>query len=120
MVLSNHVLPVIRQPQFNEHLKEVVPNALFGPTVEAHIRPNSTSRSAHACRARGIRPENMHHALRYRRLSCEGRDFLPRWATVLDDPPFHIRQVRREPKPPPKGSLESCFGLFRNHSVNRT
>jgi len=33
----DHLLPVIRQTQFNEGLKHSIPHALFGPPAKAHI-----------------------------------------------------------------------------------
>lgn len=33
----DHVLPVIRQTEFDQSLKESIPNALLSPTAEAHI-----------------------------------------------------------------------------------
>ena len=59
----DHVLPVIRQPQFNESLKESVPNTLFGPTAEAHIDRIPLSVALMHVAPGASDPKNMQHAV---------------------------------------------------------
>jgi hypothetical protein len=57
----DHVLPVIRQPQFDEGLKEGVPHALFGPTAKAHIDRIPLSVALMHVAPRASDPQNMQH-----------------------------------------------------------
>lgn len=108
----DHVLPVIRQPQFDEGLKEGVPHALFGPTAKAHIDRISLSVALMHVAPRASDPQNMQHPVQILPIIVR-RPRLP--ATFagqkpLDDPPFHIRQVAASQNRLLKGSLESCLG----------
>ena len=57
------MLPVIRQPQFDESLKQSVPNALFGHTEEAHIDRLPLSVSFMHVAPRAAEPKNILHAV---------------------------------------------------------
>ncbi len=107
----DHVLPVIRQPQFNEGLKQSVPNALFGPTAEAHIDGIPLSVALMHVAPGASDPKNMKHAVQVSSIIVRGPGLPATFAgqQPLDDLPFHIRQVAASQNRLPKGSLESCF-----------
>ena len=59
----DHVLPVIRQPEFNERLKKSVPNALFGPAAGAHVDRVPLAVALMHVAPRASDPKNMQHAV---------------------------------------------------------
>jgi len=107
----DHVLPVIRQPQFDEGLKQGVPNALFGPTAEAHIDRIPLSVSLMHVAPRASDPKDMQHTVQILPIIVR-RSGLPAafgGQQPLDDPPFHICQVAASQNCLLKSSLESRF-----------
>ena len=105
----DHVLPVIRQPEFDEGLKESIPNALLGPTPEAHIDRIPLSLALMHIAPGAADPKNMQHAVQILPIVMRG----PRLPAAfggqqpLDDPPFHIRKVAACQNRLLKSSLES-------------
>lgn len=73
----DHVLPVIRQPQFDEGLKEGVPNALFGPTAKAHIDRIPLSVAFMHVAPRATDPKNMQHAVQIPPIIVRGPGLSP-------------------------------------------
>ena len=107
----DHVLPVIRQSQFNERFKQIIPTSLFGPTAETHIDRIPLSVALMHVAPWTSDPKNMQHAVEVSSIIVRG----PRLPATfsgqqpLDDPPFHICQVAACQNRLLKGSLESCF-----------
>ena len=107
----DHVLPVIRQPQFNEGLKQIVPNAPFGSTAEAHIDGVPLPVALMQVAPWAADPENMQHAVQILPIIVRGSGLPTAFGgqQPLNDPPFHIRQVAARQDCLLKGSLESRF-----------
>ena len=108
----DHVLPVIRQSQFNERFKQIIPNSLFGPTAETHIDRIPLSVALMHVAPGASDPKNMQHAIQVSSIIVRGSGLPTAFGgqQSLDDPPFHIRQVAASQNRLLKGSLESCFG----------
>lgn len=107
----DHVLPVIRQPQLNEGLKQSVPNALFGPTAEAHIDRIPFPVALMHVAPGASDPKNMQHAVEVSSIVVRGTRLPATFGgqKTLNDPPFHIREVAASQNRLLKGSLESRF-----------
>ena len=107
----DHVLPVIRQPEFDQGLKESVPNALFGPTAKTYINGIPLAVALMHVAPGAADPENMQHAVQILPIIVRGPRLPPTFAgqKPLDDPPFHIRQVAASQNRLLKGSFESRF-----------
>ena len=112
----DHVLPVIRQPQFNQGLKQSVPNALFGPTTEAHIDRIPLSVALMHVAPGASDPKNMQHTVQIPPIIVRRSRLPPAFGgqKPLNDPPFHIRQVAASQNCLLKSSLESRQSRFEN------
>lgn len=107
----DHVLPVIRQLQFDEGLKQSIPNAFFGPTAEAHIDGIPFPVALMHVTPRATDPKNMQHAVEILSIIVRGARLPTAFGGQQppDDPPFHIRGVAASQNRLLKGSLESRF-----------
>ncbi|KSV93116.1 hypothetical protein N184_21295 [Sinorhizobium sp. GL28] len=105
------MLPIIRQPQFDESLKESIPHALFGPTAKAHIDRIPLSVALMHVAPRAADPKNMQHAVQILPIIVRGARLPPALGgqQPLNDPPLHIRQVATSQNRLLKGSFESRF-----------
>lgn len=107
----DHVLPVICKPQFDEGLKQSIPNALLGPTAKAHIHRIPLAIALMHVPPRASDPKDMQHTVQILPIIVR-RPGLPAalgGQQPLDDPPFHICQVAASQNCLLKGSLESHF-----------
>lgn len=83
------------QSQLNEGLNESIPNALFGPTVEAHIYRIPLSVALMHVAPWTSDPKNMQHAIQVSSIIVRGSGLPTAFGgqQSLGDPPFDIRQV---------------------------
>lgn len=93
------MLSIIRQPRFDESLKESIPHALFGPAAKAQIDRIPLSVALVYVAPRAADQKNMQHAVQTLPIIVRGARLPAGGQQPLDDPPhtyvdaFHRRIV---------------------------